>query len=80
PDAIALECLASSDGGDGARAQMRYGELDAKADRVAAALAASGVRPDSVVALCVERSFDMVVALVGTMKARAAYLPVDPDY
>ncbi|MCD4522602.1 amino acid adenylation domain-containing protein, partial [Burkholderia pseudomallei] len=80
PDAIALECFASSDGGDGARAQMRYGELDAKADRVAAALAASGVRPDSVVALCVERSFDMVVALVGTMKARAAYLPVDPDY
>ncbi|AOK47108.1 non-ribosomal peptide synthetase [Burkholderia sp. MSMB617WGS] len=81
PDAIALEFAdAASGGGDGALARMRYAELDAKADRVAAALVASGVRPDSVVALCVERSFDMVVALLGAMKAGAAYLPVDPDY
>uniref|UniRef100_UPI00016AA349 non-ribosomal peptide synthetase n=1 Tax=Burkholderia thailandensis TaxID=57975 RepID=UPI00016AA349 len=78
PDAIALE-FADADA-DGTVARMRYGELDAKAGRVAAALAACGVRPDSIVALCVERSFDMVVALVGAMKARAAYLPVDPDY
>ncbi|AOJ10270.1 non-ribosomal peptide synthetase [Burkholderia mayonis] len=78
PDAIALEF--ADPRGNGAIERMRYAELDDKAGRVAAALAASGVRPDSVVALCVERSFDMVVALVGAMKAGAAYLPVDPDY
>ncbi|MEK8068972.1 AMP-binding protein, partial [Burkholderia contaminans] len=35
---------------------------------------------DTPVALCVERSFDMVMALVGVLRAGAAYLPIDPDY
>ncbi|BAO92290.1 non-ribosomal peptide synthetase [Caballeronia cordobensis] len=76
PDAIALEMAAH----DGALHRMSYAELNAHADRVAAALVASGVAPDTAVALCVERSFDMVVALFGVLKAGAAYLPIDPDY
>lgn len=76
PHAIALEFVDAS----GEVHQMCYSELDALANRVAAALVARGVVPDMVVALCVERSFDMVIALMGVLKAGAAYLPIDPDY
>ncbi|MFM0666710.1 amino acid adenylation domain-containing protein [Paraburkholderia sediminicola] len=76
PDAIALEFVDTQ----GRTQQMSYGELDANADRVAASLIEAGVRADTAVALCVERSFDMVVALIGVLKAGAAYLPIDPDY
>jgi len=76
PDAIALEMAAV----DGTLHRMTYAELDARADLVAAALVSAGVAPDTAVALCVERSFEMVVALFGVLKAGAAYLPVDPDY
>ncbi|WP_395822811.1 amino acid adenylation domain-containing protein [Collimonas sp.] len=75
PEAIALEFV------DGRYVQkMTYRELDERANRVAAALVAAGVQPDTAVALCVERSFDMVVALMAVLKSGAAYLPVDPDY
>jgi amino acid adenylation domain-containing protein/non-ribosomal peptide synthase protein (TIGR01720 family) len=76
PEAIALEFTDPQE----RTHQMTYGELDANADRVAAALIEAGVRADTAVALCVERSFDMVVALLGVLKAGAAYLPIDPDY
>ncbi|MBR8142963.1 amino acid adenylation domain-containing protein [Burkholderia sp. AU19243] len=76
PDAIALEYADVH--GDVQRATYR--ELDDNTTRVAAALRRRGVRPDTPVALCVERSFEMVTALVGVLKAGAAYLPVDPDY
>uniref|UniRef100_UPI0038B71E07 amino acid adenylation domain-containing protein n=1 Tax=Paraburkholderia sediminicola TaxID=458836 RepID=UPI0038B71E07 len=76
PDAIALEFTDPH----GHTQHMTYGALDADADRVAAALIEMGVQPDTAVALCVERSFDMVVALIGVLKAGAAYLPIDPDY
>ncbi|WP_175701553.1 non-ribosomal peptide synthetase [Burkholderia ambifaria] len=76
PDAIALEYADA----DGAVQRATYRELDLNTTRVAAALRRRGVRPDTPVALCVERSFDMVTALVGVLKAGAAYLPVDPDY
>jgi amino acid adenylation domain-containing protein/non-ribosomal peptide synthase protein (TIGR01720 family) len=75
-DAVALELVDTQ----GRTQQMSYGELDANADRVAASLIEAGVRADTAVALCVERSFDMVVALLGVLKAGAAYLPIDPDY
>ncbi|SOE88505.1 non-ribosomal peptide synthase domain TIGR01720/amino acid adenylation domain-containing protein [Caballeronia arationis] len=76
PEAVALEFIDAT----GAVRHMRYAELDAHANRVAAALVAVGVKPDTAVALCVERSFEMVVALFGVLKAGAAYLPIDPDY
>ncbi|OXI49366.1 non-ribosomal peptide synthetase [Burkholderia aenigmatica] len=76
PDAIALE-YADIHGGVH---RATYRELDVSTSRIAAALRRRGVQPDTPVALCVERSFDMVMALVGVLKAGAAYLPVDPDY
>ncbi|MDN7931524.1 amino acid adenylation domain-containing protein [Burkholderia metallica] len=76
PDAIALE-YADVHGGVH---RATYRELDVSTSRIAAALRRRGVQPDTPVALCVERSFDMVMALVGVLKAGAAYLPVDPDY
>ncbi|KWA17631.1 non-ribosomal peptide synthetase [Burkholderia cepacia] len=76
PDAIALE-YADVHGGVH---RATYRELDVGTSRIAGALRRRGVRPDTPVALCVERSFDMVMALVGVLKAGAAYLPVDPDY
>jgi amino acid adenylation domain-containing protein len=57
---------------------LTFGELRAEAARVAAALAERGIGPEHVVALHLPRGVDLVVALVGTLTAGAAYLPVDP--
>jgi len=56
---------------------MTYGELNARADNLARHLAASGVGPETVVAICLERSFEYVIAALGIWKAGGAYLPID---
>ncbi|CAN2536701.1 Linear+gramicidin+synthase+subunit+B [Methylocapsa aurea] len=61
-------------------AQLSYGELNERANRLAHHLRTLGVGPDVIVGLCVERSFEMIVALLGALKAGGAYLPIDPDY
>ncbi|MVA48940.1 amino acid adenylation domain-containing protein, partial [Agrobacterium vitis] len=61
-------------------ASLSYGELNARANRLAHHLRGLGVRPDDRVAICVERSLDMVVALLAVLKAGGAYVPLDPDY
>ena len=60
--------------------KMTYGELNARANRLARTLRARGVGPDSVVGLMVDRSFEMIVAMLGTLKAGGAYMPIDPEY
>jgi amino acid adenylation domain-containing protein len=60
--------------------QMTYAELDARANRAAAGLQALGVVAGSTVALLIERSAQAVVALLGILKAGAAYLPLDAAY
>ena len=55
-----------------------YAELAARAGGVAARLAAEGIGRDALVGLCVERSPEMVAALLGILAAGAAYLPLDP--
>jgi amino acid adenylation domain-containing protein len=60
--------------------RMSYGELSQASSRVAAALATHGVGRGDLVGLCLARSFDVVVGLLGVLKSGAAYVPMDPDY
>ncbi len=69
PQAIAVSC------GDSRRT---YGELNARANQLAHYLREQGVARGSVVAVCLERSPDMIVALLGILKASAACAPLDP--
>ncbi|WP_244117848.1 non-ribosomal peptide synthetase, partial [Burkholderia gladioli] len=59
---------------------LSYAQLNAQANQLAHELIALGVRPDSRVALCVERSIAMVVGLLAVIKAGGAYVPLDPAY
>jgi amino acid adenylation domain-containing protein len=59
--------------------QLTYQELHQRADRLARGLRELGARPDTVVALCLPRGIEFVVAVLAVMKAGAAYLPLDPD-
>ncbi len=59
---------------------LTYGELDARVGRLAAHLRSLGVRPGTLVAVCMERSVEMVVALHGIVRAGGAYVPLDPDH
>ncbi|WP_019925197.1 non-ribosomal peptide synthetase [Nocardia sp. BMG111209] len=71
PDAVAVICGAT---------ELTYRELEHRAARLARQLTASGVGPDSVVAVALPRSADLIVALVAVSKAGGAYLPIDPAY
>ncbi|MGW0277999.1 amino acid adenylation domain-containing protein [Streptomyces sp. NPDC003006] len=59
---------------------VSYAELDARANRVARLLVERGAGPESVVALMVPRSVEMIVAVLAALKSGAAYLPVDSEY
>ena len=59
---------------------LSYRELDSRAKKLAAHLEMKGVEPETVVGIMVERSGDMIVALLAILKAGAAYLPIDPQY
>ncbi|MDP6761667.1 MAG: LLM class flavin-dependent oxidoreductase [Planctomycetota bacterium] len=60
--------------------RLTYRELDERAGRLAAHLTTLGAGPDRLVGLHLERSVDLVVALLGVLKSGAAYLPLDPAY
>lgn len=59
---------------------VTYAQLHERADKLASALAAVGVKPGVLVAVAAERSVELVVALLGVLKAGGAYVPLDPDY
>ena len=71
PDSTAVTC------GD---ARLTYRELNSRANQLAHTLRAAGVGPDARVAICVDRSIDMVVGTLAILKAGAGYVPVDPGY
>jgi amino acid adenylation domain-containing protein len=71
PDAIAVEYEEQA---------LSYRALNERANQVAHYLIERGVKPDTVVGLCLERSLEMIVGLLGIIKAGAAYVPLDPSY
>jgi len=62
------------------KASITYGELDRRANQLARHLIALGAKHDGLVAICLERSLEMVVGLLGILKAGSAYVPLDPAY
>ncbi|MEU8686367.1 amino acid adenylation domain-containing protein [Streptomyces sp. NPDC048611] len=71
PDAVAAVCGETS---------LSYRELNARAHRLARYLVGRGVGPETVVAVAMERTTELLVALLGVLKAGGTYLPVDPGY
>ncbi|MCG3209093.1 MAG: D-alanine--poly(phosphoribitol) ligase subunit 1 [Anaerolineae bacterium] len=71
PQAVAVEFEGQS---------LTYAELDARSSQLARYLRGLGVGPETLVGICVERSLEMVVGLLGVLKAGGAYLPLDPAY
>ncbi|MGZ3618133.1 MAG: non-ribosomal peptide synthetase, partial [Ktedonobacteraceae bacterium] len=70
PDAVALVMGDQS---------LSYRELNERANQLANYLQASGVQPNMLVGICIERSLDMVVGLLGILKSGGAYVPLDPS-
>ena len=71
PEAVAVETAGE---------RISYRELDERANRLAAYLHSRGIRLEDRVGVSMERSTEMIVALLGVLKAGAAYLPLDPTY
>jgi amino acid adenylation domain-containing protein len=71
PHAIAVICRDK---------QLTYSELNARADKLAAQLCDLGVREETLVGICVERSVEMVIGLLGILKSGGTYVPLDPTY
>jgi amino acid adenylation domain-containing protein len=71
PETVAVE--------DG-REALSYAELEKRANRLAARLVREKVGPETLVALCLPRTADLVVGMLAVLKAGGAYLPLDPDY
>ncbi|WP_155754966.1 non-ribosomal peptide synthetase [Burkholderia thailandensis] len=63
-----------------ARDALGFGELKRRSDAIAAALVDAGAAPRALVGVCMTRSVDLLAALIGVMKAGAAYVPLDPRY
>jgi nonribosomal peptide synthetase DhbF len=73
------EAIAVVTGEDGATGRTTYRELNARANRLARLLLERGAGPDRTVALALGRSADLPAAVLGTLKAGACYLPLDPE-
>ncbi len=63
-----------------ATAHLTYGELDRRANRLAHRLCELGVQPEMRVGLCLQRSIDLIVGILGILKAGGVYVPLDPNY
>lgn len=80
PDAIALLFDSGKSDGDKTIQQLTYAELNWRSNQLAHHLQSLGVGPEVIVGICIERSPDMIIALLAVLKAGGAYLPLDPTY
>lgn len=71
PEAVALVCEDQ---------QLTFNELNTRANQLARHLQALGIGRESIVGVCIDRSVEMAIAIIATLKAGAAYLPLDPEY
>ncbi|WP_163832494.1 non-ribosomal peptide synthetase [Spartinivicinus ruber] len=71
PQSIAIVCGSQT---------LTYSVLNSKANQLAHYLLELEVKPDDIVAICLERSIDLMIAIIATLKAGGAYLPLDPTY
>ncbi|KIO77621.1 hypothetical protein TH53_08205 [Pedobacter lusitanus] len=71
PDAIAVELEGTL---------LTYKQLEQRSNQLSNYLYSLGVKKDTIIPLCIERSIDMLVAIIGIMKAGAAYVPIDTSY
>ena len=60
--------------------KLTYRELNQKANQLAHGLRSKGVGPDNIIGIMVERSLEMIIGILGVLKAGGAYLPIDPEY
>jgi aspartate racemase len=60
--------------------ELTYGELDAQSDRLAQRLRSAGVRTETLVGVCLDRSVELIVSLIAILKAGGAYVSLDPAY
>jgi amino acid adenylation domain-containing protein len=77
PDAVALACPST---GQGEEQQLSYRELNSRANQLAHYLGKLGVGPEVLVGLYMERSPEMIIAILAVHKAGGAYVPLDPNY
>lgn len=77
PEAVAVS-LENADPAQCSR--LTYSQLNRKANQLAHFLRGLGIGPDVLVGVCLERSPEMVIALLGVLKAGGAYIPLDPEY
>jgi amino acid adenylation domain-containing protein len=81
PDAVAVVLASGESAGAGeVEKQLTYRELNARANQFARYLRSVGVTPETLVGICLEKTPDLIVALLGILKAGGAYLPLDPTY
>ena len=71
PDHVAIICREK---------KLTYGELNNRANQLAWHLRSRGIVPETLIPICVDRSIEMAVGILGILKSGAAYVPIDPAY
>jgi amino acid adenylation domain-containing protein len=71
PDLVAVTC---------GKRSLTYGELNSKSDQLADRLIGLGAKPDMLIGICAQRSLEMIIGILGILKAGSAYIPLDPEY
>ncbi len=60
--------------------QLTYHQLNQRSNQVAAYLLAKGIKKEEFIPICIDRSFEMIIGILGVLKSGAAYVPIDPEY